>query len=602
MILNIISMFGGLALFLYGMHLMSDSLKESSSGTLKTILEKVTNNPVKAFFLGVIVTALIQSSKATIVITAGLVGAGVLSFRQSLGVIVGANVGTTITGQIISLLDMEDSGGGIGSILQPSTLAPLALVAGICLIMFFKFRNSRSVGNILMGFGILFTGLLNMTAEVDILAASGAFDSLIGALVSNPFTGYISGAVLAFILQSSSASVGVFQAFSSSGQIVFSGIFVVILGIYLGECLTTYLVAAEGGKSGARRVGMAHVVYTCVKSVLSLIGTLVCRYAGLLDGIWDAAADSGTIANINTVFNLASAVIIFPMLGLLEKAVTAIVKDEQTGDRFSEMTEKLSPAFFATPAIALGSVQDVLNGIFDLSRGNLLRAFSLIGGYDRKTAEEIETDEAGIDRITDSLCSYIVDLSSTAAAAGSSRVLSRSYKMAGLLENMGDQAKKTGAVMSSMQDEGVSFSDSARAELGVLTRLTEDMLDCADAALRNGDLSAAARLEAFRDTGRELIDEIKDRHLERLTRNECTVEAGVCLVDILELVDYVLAACANIGMAVLAGAGPGAAESSRDYRSAIRAGEDEDYNRAFEELTGKYSGMLWSLSGEGAES
>ena len=238
-IFDVISLLGGLAMFLYGMRLMGDSLKENSSGALKLAMEKVTNNPFKAFILGVLVTALIQSSTAMIVITAGLVGAGILTLHQALGIIVGANVGTTVTGQIIRLLDIDSSGAAWLRFFQPSTLAPVALILGMVLIMGNFVKNAKSVGSIAIGFGILFSGLLNMTGSVHNLAQSGAIEKLFSGLGENPFLGYLTGAGVAFALQSSSVTVGILQAFSSSGLLTFKAIYAVIVGIYLGDCVTT---------------------------------------------------------------------------------------------------------------------------------------------------------------------------------------------------------------------------------------------------------------------------------------------------------------------------------------------------------------------------
>ena len=247
-IFDFLTLFGGLAMFLYGMRLMGDSLKESSSGTLKKAMESVTNNQIKAFLLGLGITAIIQSSTATIVITSGLVGAGLLTLHQSIGIIIGANVGTTVTGQIIRLLDL-DAGGGATSWLQlfkPSSLAPIALIIGIVLIMGGRFKSSKQIGNIAIGFGILFSGLMNMTSAVNVLTESGMVEGLFTGLGNNPVLGYLTGATVAFILQSSSATIGILQAFSASGLLTFKAVYPVIVGVYLGDSVTTGIVSFIG--------------------------------------------------------------------------------------------------------------------------------------------------------------------------------------------------------------------------------------------------------------------------------------------------------------------------------------------------------------------
>ena len=303
-----ISLLGGLAMFLYGMRLMGDSLKENSSGALKLAMEKVTNNPFKAFILGVLVTALIQSSTAMIVITAGLVGAGILTLHQALGIIVGANVGTTVTGQIIRLLDIDSSGAAWLRFFQPSTLAPVALILGMVLIMGNFVKNAKSVGSIAIGFGILFSGLLNMTGSVHNLAQSGTIEKLFSGLGENPFLGYLTGAGVAFALQSSSVTVGILQAFSSSGLLTFKAIYAVIVGIYLGDCVTTAIVCSIGAKPEARRVGIVNILFNLSETVLVLLGVTIAHRFGLLDGLWNRTVNSGMIANTNTIFNLSCSI------------------------------------------------------------------------------------------------------------------------------------------------------------------------------------------------------------------------------------------------------------------------------------------------------
>ena len=280
-IFNLISILGGLAMFLYGMRMMGDGLKESSSGTLKKAMEKLTNTPVKAFFMGLVMTAVIQSSTATIVITSGLVGAGIISLGQSMGIVIGANVGTTVTGQIIRLLDLNSSGTSFLQFLKPSTLAPLALIVGIVLIMVKKSNGSEKVGRIVIGFGILFSGLMNMTDAVSGLAESGIIEQLFSGLGQNPLIGYLVGAGVAFVLQSSSATIGILQAFSTSGQLTFGSIYAVLVGIYLGDCVTTAIVCNIGAKPDAKRVGIVNILYNLGKSAAVLIVVTIIHKMGL---------------------------------------------------------------------------------------------------------------------------------------------------------------------------------------------------------------------------------------------------------------------------------------------------------------------------------
>ena len=408
-IFDVISLLGGLAMFLYGMRLMGDSLKENSSGALKLAMEKVTNNPVKAFLLGIFVTALIQSSTATIVITSGLVGAGILTLRQSLGIIVGANVGTTVTGQIIRLLDIDSSGTAWLRFFQPSTLAPIALIIGIVLIMGHFIKNAKSIGNIAVGFGILFSGLLNMTGAVDNLAQSGTIEQLFSGLGDNPVLGYLTGAGVAFMLQSSSATVGILQAFSSSGLLAFKAIYAVIVGIYLGDCVTTAIVCSIGAKAEARRVGIVNILFNLSETVLVLLTVTVIHRLGLLDGLWERTVNSGMIANTNTIFNLGCSICLFPMLGVYEKLSRRIVKDEPEPvreEKYRAELEALNPGFLNTPALALNSCYQLLLTLFGAARANIEKSFRLLEGYDKALHREILAEEENIDHLTDCCSRY----------------------------------------------------------------------------------------------------------------------------------------------------------------------------------------------------
>ena len=285
-VFNFISLFGGLALFLYGMRLMSRGLEQGSSGALKSAMEKLTTSPVGAFFLGLAATAAIQSSTATIVLTSGLVAAGVISLHQSLGIIIGANVGTTVTGQIIRLLDLNTSAASWLNLFKPDALAPIAAIVGILFIMAFRFRNSQRAGTIVMGFAILFTGLVNMTGAVKPLSESAAFGQLFLTLADKPVLGYLAGMAVAFSIQSSSAAVGILQALSTTGRLSFSAIYSVIIGIYRGDCVTTAIVCSVGARADAKRTGIVHILFNLSGTVLVLVVVTVLHRLGVFGSFW----------------------------------------------------------------------------------------------------------------------------------------------------------------------------------------------------------------------------------------------------------------------------------------------------------------------------
>lgn len=590
-IFNVISLLGGLAMFLYGMRLMGDSLKEGSSGTLKLAMEKVTNNPLKAFLLGLAVTAIIQSSTATIVITSGLVAAGIISLDQSLGIIVGANVGTTVTGQIIRLLDINADTGSFSILrfFQPSTLAPIALILGIVFIMFCNFKKSNNIGSIAVGFGILFSGLMNMTASVSSLTESGVLEPLFAGLGNNPFLSYLVGASVAFILQSSSATIGILQAFSMAGDIPFKGIYACIVGIYLGDCVTTAIVCSIGAKSDAKRVGVVNILFNLSETVVVLIVVNALHAFGALNSLWDMPLRSGGIANTNTVFNLGCAILLLPMVGVYASLSRRIIKDEDAiSDKYADKITALNPVFFNTPAIALGSAYDVLLAMFDASVTNINRSLDLIFKYDESKIQEIEGEETLIDSMTDKVDNYLVKFSPHVSEDLHIRILDQYHKMVTEFERLGDHATNIAEVATSMNEEGVKLSKSALGELVVVRELLDEITGYARLAFAKRDVEAAKKIEPLEEVMDDMLSVLHDNHIRRLHEGKCTIRAGVLFLDALSNLERVSDICANVGVATITRVNPELSELAHSYVVALHKGEDEEYNRSFDEARAKF--------------
>ena len=549
---DVLSLLGGLAMFLYGMRLMGDSLKENSSGTLKNVMEKVTDNALKAFVLGIAVTALIQSSTATIVITSGLVGAGILSLRQSLGIIVGANVGTTVTGQIIRLLDLNASDTSILRFFQPSTLAPIALIFGIILIMTGILKNSRSIGNIAIGFGILFSGLLNMTSAVNALQKSGMVEQLFSGLGDNPFLGYLTGAGVAFMLQSSSATIGILQAFSSSGLLTFKAIYTVIVGIYLGDCVTTAIVCSIGANREARRVGIVNILFNLSETILVLAVITIIHKIGLLDGLWNATVNSGMIANTNTIFNLVCAICLFPMFRVYERMSDRIVgKKKEEQDPHGELIKALNPVFFDTPALALRSCYDVLTTMLHISRENLVKAQKQLESYSVQMQEEIAADEMQVDRLTDNLSRYLVELLPHLQSDAHIAALNQYYKLTTEFERLGDQAVNIADIAEKLSENNTGFSDTCRKEIAVLQDLIRDILDDTETAFLKRSEADASLIEPKVHVVTDLINEMTQNHFSRMSAGECSLLADAVFSNLMAEYKRIAGTCSNAGMATL---------------------------------------------------
>ena len=601
-IFNIISLLGGLAMFLYGMRLMSGSLKEGSSGTLKVAMEKITNNPVKAFLLGLGIAAVIQSSTATIVITSGLVAAGILSLEQSLGIIIGANVGTTVTGQIIRLLDIGEGSSPVLKFFQPSTLAPLALIIGIILIMFCKFKRSDNLGSIAMGFGILFVGLMNMTASVSGLIEGGLMNELFEHMGDNPFLGYAIGAGVAFVLQSSSATIGILQAFSMAGAIPFKTIYIVLVGVYLGDCVTTAIVCSIGAKNDSKRVGLVNIIYNLSKTLLVIVAVVIAHRMGLLDNLWNMHMTPGTIANANSIFNLSCAVLLLPFGNLFVKLSRRIIVDaEEPRGKYSDIVDALNPVFFSTPALAFRSCYNALNAMFDAAVVNINKALDVIDKYDDNVVNEIMAEEKNIDMLTDRVDNYLVQLSPHIREDLHIKIFEHYHKMVTEFEHLGDYADNIAITAREMQAEGVGFSDKALSELKVLRDLLDTILDYAKLTFVKRNIDAAYHIEPLEEVMDDLINTLHDNHLQRLRDGNCTIRAGISFLNVLTNIEQMSDACSHVGVAVIARVRPEKANMPHEYIGDLHKGENTKFNEAYSAAHESYYKMLDEVESKLAE-
>ena len=581
-IFNIISLFGGLSLFLYGMRLMSSGLKEGSTGTLKKIMEKVTNNIFKAFLLGVVVTAIIQSSTATIVITSGLVAANIITLKQSVGILVGANVGTTVTGQIIRLMDLNSASSAWLEFFKPVTLAPIALIVGIVFIMFIKFKKSDTIGQVLMGFGILFTGLMNMTNAVSILSDSGAFNPIFSLLGDNPFIGYTIGAFVAFVLQSSSATIGILQAFSISGKLFFKSIYSVLLGIYLGDCVTTSIVCSIGANADAKRVGIINVLFNLSETVLVFVGVTLTKSFGLLNGIWNEVVNSGVIANTNTIFNLSCSLILLPFVKHFVTLSKKIVKDDETVlSKYNPLIASLNPKFFETPALAYNSVYKVLTVMFDTARSNIEKAFDLLKEYNDKTYKEIKDDEKVIDTLTDKTEKYLVELSSHISNDEHAKMMNQYHNLSIDFERIGDYAVNIADHAKQLNDNNTNFTDIALKELEIVKKLIDEVLDYSREAFIKRNLEAANSIEPLEEIVDDMVDVLKDNHLKRLENGDCNIESGTIFLNLLTDIERISDTCSNVGEATIARVLPEYAGKMHKYMAKLHQGKNDKFNEEY---------------------
>ena len=588
---NIVSLFGGLALFLYGMRIMGDGLQKGSSGALKNAMGKVTNNPVVSFLLGLCVTGVIQSSTATIVLTSGLVGAGIITLHQSLGIILGANVGTTVTGQIIRLLDLNSNATAWLELFKPSTLAPLAAIVGILLIMAFKFHNADLIGNTAMGFSILFTGLLNMTAAVAPLSESPAFSQLFIALADKPMLGFLAGAVVAFIIQSSSATVGILQALALTGKLSFSSVYAVIIGIYMGDCITTAIVCSLGSKADAKRTGIVHILFNLCGVALVAGSVALFHKLGLLDTLWSRPITSGGIANTHTLFKMACAVLLLPFVTLLEKASRKIVKDDPAPRRDEEPeTATLDKTFLDSPALALEGVQLALTKMARMAVDNTKDAMENLLQPQDGAAETIQQRESSIDRIADQISDYLVRLSPRVGDDESEKI-NYYIKCVTEFERIGDHAINLVESAEELEERGVHFSSGANRELGVIKEALHQVMDYAFLAYHEQSVDSALHVEPLEEVIDELVATLRSNHILRLRRGQCNVESGFVFLDVLGNLERISDQCSNIGVHTVTAYGD-ETYSEHDYIRYLHEGHDERYSKEYKSVYEEYFSRL----------
>ena len=575
----IIQLLGGLAMFLYGIEVMGDGLKNSSGAALKRVLEKVTGNVLMGVLTGALVTAVIQSSTATIVLTVALIGAGVLNLKQAVSIVMGANIGTTVTAQIIRLGSIESDGSFLLWLFDTDTLAPIALVAGIVLLMFIKSKKSKTIGDICIGFGVLFVGLELMTDGVKPLIGTSAFTAFVGFL-ANPLFGILFGLILTVIVQSSSATVGMLQTVASvpGSGITFAMAYPVIMGINLGTCVTTAMVCSIGSSKDAKRTGVVHIAFNTIGTVLFLIVMTVMEKLSVFGAdFWVRAVDSGGIANFQTVFNLLTAVVLIPFADWMVKLSLKIVKDDKPeAERHPEL-RTLDEKLYNSPAMALAVAMKAVADAGRLAQLNFARGCKVLEKYDPVLVAEIDKDEDCIDQFTDNSDRFLIGLSKVVETEADDRQLDMLMQTVPNFERIGDYATNMVELAEKLQSESASFSDTARKELLLITGAVNEILDITVTAFANDDNEAAKAIEPLEETIDDMIMMLKDRHTKRLKNGQCSIGSGLVFMEALTYFERASDQCSSIAVMMLARNNEQILQNHYDYLREIHAGNDVAY-------------------------
>ena len=591
---RIVSLLGGLALFLYGMRIMGDGLKSSSGGAMKTTLEKITNKPAMGFILGLLATCMIQSSTATIVLTVGLVGAGFINYRQSIGIVLGANVGTAITAQIIRLMDVNADTSSIIYFFKADNLAPMALIIGIIFIMFVKKSNSGTIGTICIGFGVLFVGLMNMSASV---ATMG--DSLSRVLLSfedNYFLGFLSGVGVTMIIQSSSAVVGILQSIASSLGVTFCGVFAIIIGVNIGDCITTYLVCRIGANSDQRKTCTVHIIYNVIAAVLLIVVLCILRATGVLgDDIWYVDMNSGGVANVHGLFRLVPAVLLLPFSGALANIADRLVKDDVIDEEDAvvyENLKRLDPRLISNPSLALEETEQLIKNMCEVSVHNYRAVQQQIFEYEDSRRDRISQRENLLDSIADATSEYIVLVSPYITREVDRHTESFQLKAIVSLERLGDLAINLVECVEELRKAGDKFSDQGREELLLVLEAVDEVVGLMSSAYLENDMDLARKVEPLEEVVDELTEVVKNRHIYRMTHHMCEVFRGVQFTNMLLNLERISDQCSDLAVYMLGRQDEKINGNEHAYLHNLHHSGDKEYLTQFNEYEEKYMGRL----------
>lgn len=544
-IFNALNLIGGLCLFLFGMNLMGQALERRAGSGLRSLLEKMTQNRLMGLLAGLGVTAVIQSSSATTVMVVGFVNSGLMTLRQSIGVIMGANIGTTVTAWILSLSGIEGSS-LLVQMFKPSTFTPILALVGIILYMFCKADKKKDTGMILLGFATLMFGMEAMSSAVSSLRNVPQFREIF-LMFSNPILGVLVGAVLTGIIQSSSASVGILQALASTGQVTYGAAIPIIMGQNIGTCVTA-LLSSIGTNKNARRAALVHLNFNVIGATVGIVLFYVVRAVAAPALLGQAASEWG-IAVAHSIFNILCTAVLLPMGGLLEKLVLRLVPEGKQPQREAELDERL----LATPALALERCRTLIADMASYSMESLRESLNAITAYNQKSAEHIREDEAKTDHYEDIIGSYLVKLSARKIGESDSALAAEYLRIIGDFERIADHSVNILESAEEMQQKGIAFSAAALQEYSTMAGAVREVTALAYDSFVSGDVQAARQVEPLEQVIDDLKEEMRTRHIRRMQQGSCGIEAGFIWSDLLTNLERISDHCSNIACCMIEG-------------------------------------------------
>ncbi len=585
-IFSVLTMLGGLALFLYGMDTMGEGLSQLSGGRMERLLEKLTSKRIMAVLLGAGVTAVIQSSSATTVMVVGFVNSGIMKLNQAIGIIMGANVGTTITSWVLSLSGIQGDNPLI-KLLKPTSFSPVLAVVGVIFIMFSESDKKKDIGGILVGFAILMFGMDTMSGAVAPLADNEQFTSIL-TMFSNPILGLLAGAVLTAIIQSSSASVGILQALCMTGAIHYSTAVPIILGQNIGTCVTA-IMSSVGASKNAKRAAMVHLYFNIVGTIVFMIVFYLLN-AFLDFAFMNQAANAAGIAVVHTLFNVTATIVLLPFGNLLEKMAILTIPDRELAEEESKAYlsdfARLDDRFLEKPGFAVEECRLVAINMAKKAKESIDTAIGLLEHYDDKTAKKVLELENQVDKYEDVLGTYLVKLSSKNLSRAESRTLSIILHCIGDFERISDHAINIKESCEELHQKELSFSPKAKEELAVFSQAIKEILDKAIRVFETGDLELAKEIEPLEQVIDNINIEEKQRHINRLRSGRCTIELGFALSDISTNFERIADHCSNIAITMIQVSEDG--YDTHEYLEVLKEEDGDNFTRKYTEMSRKY--------------
>lgn len=551
-VISIIKLLGGVALLIYGMKILSTNLKQISGGKLEKILISVTDNSLKGLLTGILITVATQSSSATTVIVVGLVNAEILKLKSAIPIVMGANIGTTITSQILRLTSLESN--SIISLFTPAVIAPVLILLGLLLMQFAKNKKTNTMGEMLMGIGLLFTGMITM---VDIASGFSELPILSEILskLSNPILGVLAGAIITLLVQSSAATVGILQALSTTGIITYSSTIPIILGQNIGTCGTS-IISSIGSSKNAKRTAAVHLYFNLIGTIIFLIFIYTYEYfIGFT--FWNNAIGMGEIANFHTLFNVASTIILFPFIGLIEKLTVFTIRDnkrsleEDDEGEYLAVLNRLDERVSTMPNLAISNSRNVIQAMGELAEKNFRKSMKLLTDFKAQKLDKIQQRENAIDRLDEEVVEFLVKLGGLDLSKQESIEVTALLKIETEFEKIGDYAYKFSKKVEDMHEKDIKFSEEAYSDFEKIYNITEDTILTTIKVFKKQEINDMIEIEALKEFAELYKEKYRNSHIQRLKEGKCNVESGIAFLELLTVCEKIIEHCLNVSISTM---------------------------------------------------